>query len=401
MKVLQINITYPNGSTGKICKDIHEELKLEGIDSKVLYLLGKGENDNNCIRICNPLIQKMQSLRSRITGYAYAGCWYSTKKIIKYLGKEKPDIVHLHCLNGYMVNIYKLLNYLKVNNIKTVLTIHAEFMYTSGCSHAIDCEKWKTGCIKCQELKHHRPHSWFFDKSYKEWCMMKEAYKEYNNLTICCVSDWLRNRALQSPFFNDKNVITISNGLNTNIFNYLYEKEEIDSVLTKYKVEAMNYYLHVTPDFNSEIKGGKYIIELASKMSDKKIVIVGYNDDVRKLPKNVLPIAHTNNQKELAIIYGSALCTLLTSERETFSMVTAESLCCGTPVIGFKAGGPESIALLKYCKFVSFKNVDMLFNELSKYNFNSLSKEQISNKAIEKFNKKKMVKKYLSIYIGE
>jgi glycosyltransferase involved in cell wall biosynthesis len=35
-------------------------------------------------------------------------------------------------------------------------------------------------------------------------------------------------------------------------------------------------------------------------------------------------------------------------------MIVAESLCCGTPVVGFKAGGPESIAIDDYCVFVQF-----------------------------------------------
>lgn len=399
MKVMQINITYPNGSTGKICKDIHNELQKRGIDSKVLYLLGDGEKDDSCIRICNPIIQKMQSLRSRITGYAYAGCLHSTSKIISYIKKEKPDVVHLHCLNGYMVNIYKLLNFLKSNKIKTILTIHAEFMYTAGCAYAIDCEKWKTGCFKCQELKRHRPHSWYFDRSTKEWLMMRAAYKEFDNLIVCCVSDWLKNRSIQSPFFKETKVITVVNGLNTNIFNCLYTKNENLRILSKYKINDLDYYLHVTPDFKSEIKGGDYLIEIAYKMPDKKFVIVGYNGNISKLPKNVLPIAHTNNQNELAILYGNAIATILTSQKETFSMVTAESLCCGTPVIGFKAGGPESIALREYSYFADFPNVSGIIDYLRSNNLKDFNKYTISKQAKEKYSSLRMVNDYIALYL--
>ncbi len=36
-------------------------------------------------------------------------------------------------------------------------------------------------------------------------------------------------------------------------------------------------------------------------------------------------------------------------------MVTAESLCCGTPVVGFTAGGPESIAIDAFSNFVEME----------------------------------------------
>lgn len=36
-----------------------------------------------------------------------------TNHLLNIIKKEKPDIVHLHCLNGYFVDIYKLVNYLK------------------------------------------------------------------------------------------------------------------------------------------------------------------------------------------------------------------------------------------------------------------------------------------------
>ena len=61
------------------------------------------------------------------------------------------------------------------------------------------------------------------------------------------------------------------------------------------------------------------------------------------------------DQSELAAFYSLADVTLLTSEKETFSMVCAESLCCGTPVVGFQAGAPEGISL----PAVSYTHLDV------------------------------------------
>ncbi|MDF2522783.1 MAG: hypothetical protein K0R31_424, partial [Clostridiales bacterium] len=135
MKIIQINAVYPIGSTGKIVHDIHTHLLENGYESVVCYGRGKVLDEQYVYKIAPELIMKMQSLWSKITGYAYAGCYISTKNLINIIKSERPDIVHLHCINSYTVNIYKLLDFLKVNNIPTVLTLHAEFMHTAGCGY--------------------------------------------------------------------------------------------------------------------------------------------------------------------------------------------------------------------------------------------------------------------------
>lgn len=399
MKILQINVCYPYGSTGKICKDIHEGLLKNNIESHILYAYGKKYDDKNVSRISIPLIFKLQSLRSRLTGYAYSGCIYSTKKVINFIKREKPDVVHLQCVNGYIMNIYEILNYLKRENIKTVLTFHAEFMFTAGCAHSLLCEKWKTGCFSCTQLRQHRPHSWFFDRTNKEWKLLQNAYQDFENITICCVSDWLRHKASMSPFLMDKKVITIENGVDDTIFKYDYEFSAKKAVLSRYNIYNKNYFVHVTPDFNSIIKGGQYILELAERMPNKLFVIIGYNGNYI-LPPNIIAIPHVENQIELAIMYGAAECTILTSERETFSMVTAESLCCGTPIVGFKAGGPESIALPDYSRFVEYGNINKIQENLIMFENSHLDKQVISSRSISKFNKKNMINQYIKVYRG-
>lgn len=395
---MQVNVVYAKGSTGKIVKDIHEQLIDNGHESIVCYGRGNRVLETNIFKIAPEFIMKLQSLRSKITGYAYAGCYYSTYALVKIIKKENPDVVHLHCINGYMVNIFKLLKYLKQNKIPTVLTLHAEFMYTAGCGHALECEKWKIGCKKCPQKGTGRPSSKIFDRSAEEWRLMSNAFKGFNNLVITSVSEWLHNRAIQSPFFQDKQMKVIHNGIDT---KNVFRPTDFTVLKQEYSLKDEKVILHVTANFNDPIKGGKHVIKVAEQLNNEniKIFIVGFNGDPSKLPSNVIAVPKIEDQNKLAAFYSMADLTLITSVRETFSMISAESLACGTPVVGFEAGAPETISIKQYTEFVKQGDIDSLINAIK----NNLSiKEKfgtsISAKAEHIYSKNKMCDKYFDIY---
>ena len=104
------------------------------------------------------------------------------------------------------------------------------------------------------------------------------------------------------------------------------------------------------------------------------------------------------NQRELGWLYANAEITILTSKKETFSMVCAESLCCGTPVVGFKAGGPESISIPDFTSFVNFADLESMSAEVKRFLNNSFNRDTISERAISLYSKRIMAKNYLDIY---
>lgn len=398
MKVLQVNVVYKYGSTGKIVSDIHSLLLSRNIEAFVYYGRGKRIIENNIVKLAPEILMKIQSLYSKITGYQYKGAYWGTNKLIKLINKNKPDVVHLQCINGYIVDIYKILDFLKSNNIPTVITLHAEFMFTGGCAHSFDCERWKTGCYDCPER--HESGSYFFDRSKEQWNYLNESYRGFNNVVITAVSGWLKERAALSPFFQDKRIEVVHNGLDTDVFHPTDSTE----LIKRHNLTGSKVILHVTPNFNSIIKGGKYVLELAKRFENSnpeiKIIVIGYNGDKQNLPSNIIPVQFTRDQAELAQYYSLADITLLTSTRETFSMVTAESLCCGTPVVGFQAGGPESITIPEFSSFVPFGDLEKLEEavlnliSMKKTNFNN----EISELAKMRYSKEIMVNQFVEIY---
>lgn len=396
MKVMQINCVYNKGSTGKIMCDIRSVLLENGIESVILYGRGEKTTDKNVYKTCLELYSKANNLLSRFTGIMYGGCFFSTNKLISIIKREKPDVVHLHCINGYFVNIYRLISFLKKSGIKTVLTLHAEFMHTANCGHAFECDKWKSGCGKCPRLRQ-ETKSYLIDGTHRSWVKMKKAFDGFENLTVVSVSPWLMERAKMSPILADKKHVVVMNGLDTDVFK-IYDTQDLKE---KHGIGNERVVFHATPYFSDSKehpKGGYYIIELAKMMPDIKFIVAGdYNSDI-SVPENLILLGRVANQIELARYYSLADLTVIASKKETFSMIVAESMSCGTPSIGFLAGGPETIAIAEYSDFVEYGNTQSLYEVALKFLNTNFDSEEISKKAHLVYSKSRMAEEYLRVY---
>ena len=268
-------------------------------------------------------------------------------------------------------------------------------MHTANCSHAFECEKWKTGCGNCPRLKQ-ETKSIFLDSTHRSWHKMKRAFAGFEDLTVISVSPWLMERAKQSPILKDFDHITILNGLDTEVFHPIES-----NIKAELGIENKKMIFHATPKFDNDpnnIKGGYYLIKLAQMMKDVIFVVAGTYPENLNLPDNMILLGKISNQKKLAEYYSAADLTVLTSKRETFSMVVAESLSCGTPVVGFKAGAPEVISISEYSKFVEYGNVDSLYAAATEMLNSKPNKSQIANSAAQKYSRKLMAQQYIDVY---
>lgn len=387
MKILQVNNVYGQKSTGVLTKLLHEGLLAAGQESLVVYGRGRGKQEAGVIRLCPDWYGKLNSLCSRMTGLAYGGCWLSTMRLQRIICREQPDVVHLQCINGNFVNSYRLVAWLKRKRIQTVFSLHAEFMYTANCGHAYGCERWKNGCGECPNLRE-ATRSWLLDRTAASWEKMRSAFDGFDrDAMLCPVSDWVAQRAAQSNIVKNIPIRTVLNG--------------VDEAFIPGNVEKEHAVLHVTAHFSPQQdhpKGGWYVLELANRMPEVTFYVAGKGEYGANAPKNVVFLGEIENRYVLAEWYRKVKLTLVTSRAETFSMPCAESLCCGTAVVGFRAGGPEEIALAGHSEFVPYGDVDGLESAVHRWLDRNVNAAAVAQEARAAYSAETMVQQFLRVY---
>ena len=219
MRVLQITAFSGWGCTGRIAMGIHNALVEQGHESAIAWgRTNTAPADVKTFQIGNRLDQQMHGLYTRITDKCGFGSKGVTKEFLKKIDEYDPDLVQLHILHGYYINLEVLFDYLKEKKIPVVWTFHDCWAFTGHCPYfdLVGCEKWKTGCHDCQQKAHH-PTSWLMDNSRWNWKKKRELFTGVDNLTIVTPSKWLAGLVKES-FLKDCRVEVINNGINTNDF---------------------------------------------------------------------------------------------------------------------------------------------------------------------------------------
>jgi putative colanic acid biosynthesis glycosyltransferase len=397
MKIAQVDVNYNFSSTGKIVADLITGLGDLGHSTVTCFGRGPDFKNDNVHRISSRAEVLLHALGTRFTGLTGGFSPLATRRLIGHLEHFMPDVVHLHDLHGYYINIRPLIEYLKAKRIPTVWTFHSEFMYTGKCGHAFDCEKWKTECNNCPDLKGY-PKSWLFDFTTRMFREKQSLFADFEQLHLVAPSEWLANRMRQS-IVRDKPIFVIHNGLDIATFC----RRDTKGLRSSLRLTNEYVVLSVGSDLLSELKGGRWVLELAKRNPNTGMVfvMVGVEQAPKQIPDNVRIIPRIFDQNLLAEYYSLANVLLLTSTKETFSMVSAESLACGTPVIGFDSGAPKEVALPGFGEFVPYADLDALESLLFRVKTGEIAlmpSTECAQFARERYSKDAMVKAYESIY---
>ncbi|MFA6808548.1 MAG: glycosyltransferase [Eubacteriales bacterium] len=336
MKVLQINSVCGYGSTGRIATDIYKILEEQGHECVIAYGRGTAPEGINSIKIGTSFDNYIHVAKTRLFDKHGFASTKATKKFIKKVKEYNPDVIHLHNIHGYYINIELLFNYLKETNKPVVWTLHDCWAFTGHCAYFdyVGCDKWKDGCNNCPQ-KSRYPSSLLMANSKSNYERKKELFTGIKNMTIVTPSKWLASLVKES-FLKKYDVKVINNGIDLNVFS----PKNKNIFRKKYNLEDEFIILGVASVWG-EKKGFKYFLELSKLIdSNSKIVLVGLNDkQLKHSTLNIIGIKRTNNIEELAEIYSTADVYVNPTLEDNFPTTNLEALACGVPVITFDTGG--------------------------------------------------------------
>lgn len=396
MKIVEIN-TGCHGSTGRMMLSIARNLEKRGhtVYTFSAYEKKSSKIDNHTC-IGNQYDRLFNRVRSVFTGISESGSERATREFIKRLDDISPDIVHLHNLHGWYLNIEMLFGYLKKNNVKAIWTLHDCWGFTAQCSHFTmeKCNKWKTGCYSCPRY-HLYPYTWI-DRTPQMWKNKKKWLTGIDTLTIITPSEWLAN-LVRSSFLMEYPVKVINNGIDLTIF-----KPTPSDFRQRYNLENKKIIVGVASGWNYR-KGLDAFIDLSKRLSDDfKIVLVGTDKSVdRSIPDKIISIHRTNNQRELAEIYTAADVFVNPTLEENYPTVNMEAIACGTPVVTYNTGGCAEIVGEGCGIVVRENNVDELEQSIFELTENSDKPIARCVEYAKRFDQNICFKEYVKIICGE
>ena len=400
MRIAQINM-IPYGSTGKIMLQIADMARKAGDKVRTFSTIPFDKVQKSIINLPDEHFVFGFFLENKLHYYLGSllgrnGCFsqWGTGQLINMLREFHPDIIHLHNLHKFCIDLPMLFRYIKGSNISVVWTLHDCWAFTGQCPNfsMANCNKWKYGCCNCPQTKAY-PRS-RIDNSRQMYALKRKWFTGIENMTIVTPSQWLANLVKQS-FLKEYPVKVINNGIDLNIF-----KPSRSDFREQHGISRDQYIILGVSFGWSVRKGLDVFVELAKRLNDCfQIVLVGTDDTTdARLPKNVISIHKTQNQQELAQLYSDADLFVNPTREDNYPTVNMESIACGTPVLTFRTGGSPEILDETCGSVVECDDIDALEREIrricTEYPY---SKSSCINKA-KSFDKKEKFEEYLKLY---
>lgn len=428
MKILQVNTVIRGSSVGRIMADLYEVIKASGNEARVAVGREPMPEGYEGILIGNKGDFYQHVVKNFLQGESGFGSAEVTKKFLSWVEEEKPDLIHLHNIHGFYLQVEMLFEYIKKRNIPVVWTLHDCWSFTGHCAYYdfAACEKWKTGCHTCMQHAKVYPYAIFKDNTTASYARKRKAFCGVKNLTIVTPSHWLKGQVEQS-FLKKYPVTVIPNGVDLSVFTPDWVKDinngkSSDSNKKNDKNNNSSYFENKNNSGNdnkksdSDIKtilgvaniwelrkGLVYFEKLAKDLPDDyRVELIGVNKKQKKelnkkYGSKVIARERTANVGELVEAYRNAAVYVNATLEDNFPTTNLEALACGTPVVTYATGGSGEAVTEETGIVVRRGSYDKLLEAVLEAAKGRFSKEDCLKRAKE-FDKETRYEEYLKLY---
>lgn len=312
-----------------------------------------------------------------------------------------PSVINADCINIHWTSDFISYPGFFKNTIKKplIITLHDMNYFTGGCHYSFDCRKFEESqCEYCWQLE----GSLDQNASQKAFQLKLSSFllRSPENTAIVAPSVWLLEESKKSKILGRFAHYHIPYGIDTSIFKMS------DKLMSRKKLQ-IDYpgrlLLFIATDVQLYRKGYHLLQELLPYMKeqDVKILLVGNSGGLNFENDAIFNKGKISDMDILSLCYSACDAMIFPTIADNLPNTLLESLCCGTPVLGFTVGGlPDIIINGKNGYLSAKKNVDGLKEVISLFFEHGIkdSPETIKNEAMENFNLKVQAGRYYNLF---
>lgn len=340
MKVLIISTTERTGGGAIAAKRLLTALNKNGIQAKML-VREKQTDDINVAAYGNkwPKIKERLRLMCALQKPFRQTWQYDLAldgvDILSTPEYKEADVIHLHWVNQGMLSL-KQLRQMLLSGKRIVWTMHDEWPFR-GIRHYTEegnaMEDKKVSALEERLLR------------------TKQEIYQLGNIRFVGCSQWITDLAQEA--MPNANVRHINNCIPHNIF---HPQDRQDARKAFSLPQDQKLILFTCQKVTDKRKGMAYLLEALKFLNEPKphLVVVGgntedlLNSNLGIDKGNLHFIPYVNGEREMARLYSAVDCFVTPSLQDNLPNTIAEAMSCGTPCVGFNAGGiPEMISHMK------------------------------------------------------
>lgn len=353
-KYVQIN-TFPDRSTGNVMLRIQDERRSAGDECWIMWGRGRDAQNDHEYKTASQFEVYLDAAQTRLFGRPGFHSKAATKRLLEKLEEIDPDVVHLHNLHGYYLNVQMLFEWLACHRCQVFWTLHDCWAFTGHCAYFtyVGCNQWLSGCATgelCPQLDTYPKTSsrssckWSYEHKRRLFTMLPS-----DRLTIITPSQWLCE-LVEKSFLSKYAVQIHHNMIDTSIFKVTpSDFREVNEIGERIMV------LGVASEWTSR-KGIDDFRKLAKDLDHNRFVVVMVGvtaEQASSLPQCVIPIERTDSLADLARIYTAADVLFNPTKEDNFPTVNLEAEACGTMVVAYDSGGSGETIKQPFSKLVA------------------------------------------------
>lgn len=347
LRYVQVN-SVSHGSTGSVMMAVRDEHEAMGDECWCMWGRGRAAENDHELNFGSKPGFYLDVLQTRLDGRAGFHSKAATRCLLAKLDEVDPDVVHLHNLHGYYVNIEMLFGWLAGHRCQVRWTLHDCWTFTGHCAYFTyaQCDQWRARCAdqeKCPQLGTY-PKTLSKSSCARNFEDKKRIFNMLppERMTLITPSKWLAGLVGES--FLSKYLVEVRhNTIDKSVF-----KPTPSDFRERHGIGDRFMILGVASPW-TERKGLGDFVRLASELDPGRfaIVLVGLSKrQAEEVPEGVIGIERTESREELAGIYSTADVLFNPTREDNYPTVNLEAEACGTSVVTYDVGGcGETVAL--------------------------------------------------------